>query len=96
MTIIKPKIALARLTSDSIASDSKPTESVMYQASVFKVMVTMATTTEAHSMPRGDSERARAKGLTRSTQSDPGELALAHLHHVGADIELETFVADDR
>jgi hypothetical protein len=43
VTIISAKMALARFTNDSIASDSKPTESVMYQASVLSVMVTMAT-----------------------------------------------------
>jgi len=42
-----PNMALAKLTNDSIASDSKPTESVMYQALVFKPMVMTATTTEA-------------------------------------------------
>ena len=40
-------MALAKLTKDSIASDNKPTESVMYQALVFKPMVITATTTEA-------------------------------------------------
>ena len=32
MTIIKPNTALARLTTDSIASDNKPTESVSHHA----------------------------------------------------------------
>jgi hypothetical protein len=50
----RPKIALAKLTKDSIASDSKPTESVIHQAHVLSVMVTMATTTEAHIKVRGD------------------------------------------
>ena len=40
------KMALARFT-NSMASDSRPTESV-YQARVLSVMVTMVTATEAH------------------------------------------------
>jgi hypothetical protein len=48
------KIALAKFTNDSIASDNKLTESVMYQAMVFITMVMMATTTEAHSRVFGD------------------------------------------
>ena len=47
VTIINAKMALARFTKDSIASDSKPTESVMYQASVFRTMVAMATPMDA-------------------------------------------------
>jgi hypothetical protein len=54
VTITKPKIALAKLTKDSMASDNKPTESVIHQAKVLSVMVTMATTTEAHIKVRGD------------------------------------------
>ena len=54
MTIINPKMALAKLTKDSIASDSKPTESVIHHAQVLSVMVMMATTTEAHNKVRGD------------------------------------------
>jgi len=53
VTIIKPKMALAKLTSDSIASESKPTEPVNHQAHVFRPMVTRATTTEAHNMRVG-------------------------------------------
>ena len=53
VTIIKPNTALARLTSDSIASDSKPTESVSHQARVFRPIVISATKTEAHSMRVG-------------------------------------------
>ena len=49
VTMIKPKMALAKLTKDSIASANKPTESVKYQASVLSVMVIKATTTEAQS-----------------------------------------------
>ncbi len=60
VTITKPKIALARFTSDSIASDSSPTESVMSQAPVFSAMVMRATTTEAMSRRRGVSRRAWA------------------------------------
>jgi hypothetical protein len=37
-----------------MASDSKPTESVIHQAKVLSVMVMMATTTEAHINVRGD------------------------------------------
>ena len=47
--MIKPKMALARLTKDSIASANKPTESVKYQANVLSVMVISATITEAQS-----------------------------------------------
>jgi hypothetical protein len=56
VTIIKPKIALAKLTKDSMASDSKPTESVINQAPVLRPMVMTATTTEAHNKVRGDHE----------------------------------------
>ena len=49
VTIINAKMALARLTNDSIASDNKPTESVTQQAKVFSVMVVTATATEAQS-----------------------------------------------
>ena len=59
VTIIKPKMALARLTNDSIASDSKPTESVSHQAKVFRPIVTKATTTEAHSMRVGVIQESR-------------------------------------
>ena len=48
------KIALAKFTNDSIASDNSPTESVMYHAMVFITMVMMATTTEAHNRVFGD------------------------------------------
>jgi hypothetical protein len=37
-----------------MASDSKPTESVINQAPVLRPMVMMATTTEAHNKVRGD------------------------------------------
>jgi hypothetical protein len=47
-------MALAKLTKDSIASDSKPTESVIHHAHVLRVMVMMATTTEANNKVRGD------------------------------------------
>jgi hypothetical protein len=54
LTITKPKMALAKLTKDSMASDSKPTESVIHQAKVLSAMVMMATTIEAHINVRGD------------------------------------------
>jgi hypothetical protein len=54
VTITKPKTALAKLTKDSMASDNKPTESVIHQAKVLRVMVKMATTTDAHMRVRGD------------------------------------------
>ena len=54
VTIINAKMALARFTNDSMASDSRPTESVMYQARVLSVMVMMATATEAHKRVLGD------------------------------------------
>src|SRR5450830_429000 len=94
VTINKPKIALARLTSDSIASESKPTESVMYQASVLSVMVMMATTTEASSRRCGVKKRSGIKAMTCLAERDPGKLALANLHHVGARTQLQAFVAD--
>src|SRR3990167_11053538 len=92
VTIIRAKIALAKLTNDSIASDNSPTESVTYQASVLSVMVITATPTEAHSSRCGVSMLAR-RAFTGSSQSDPRELALAHLQHEGARSELEAFVA---
>jgi hypothetical protein len=39
-----------------MASDSKPTESVIHHAHVLRVMVMMATPTEAHNNVRGDHE----------------------------------------
>jgi hypothetical protein len=53
VTIIKPNTALAKLTTDSIASESKPTESVSHHAKVLSAMVTMATTTDTPSKPCG-------------------------------------------
>jgi len=41
-------MALAKLTTDSIASDNKPTESVNHHAKVFSAMVMIATHTDAH------------------------------------------------
>ena len=55
VTIIRPNTALAKLTTDSIASDSKPTESVRCQAKVLSAMVMHATTTDAQSKPLGES-----------------------------------------
>ena len=46
VTITKPNTALAKFTTDSMASDSKPTESVSHQANVLRAMVIQATTTE--------------------------------------------------
>lgn len=48
--------APARLTNDSSASDSSPTEPVRCQASVLSTMVTSATATEPHSSVRGAGE----------------------------------------
>jgi hypothetical protein len=53
VTMARPNSALARLTKDSMASDSKPTEPVMYQAAVLRRMVSTATATEASSMRCG-------------------------------------------
>jgi hypothetical protein len=47
MTIAIANSADARLTKDSIASDSRPTESVTHQARVFTAIVTIATATES-------------------------------------------------
>ena len=63
VTMTSAKIALARLTNDSIASDNKPTESVMYQASVLSVIVTMAAATEAHSSRCGVRKRLGTCGM---------------------------------
>ena len=49
----RPNMALARLTNDSIASDSKPTESVNHQARVLRAMVTSATPIDAESKRLG-------------------------------------------
>jgi hypothetical protein len=57
VTIIKPNTALARLTTDSMASDNRPTESVTHQAAVFRPMVSNATTTDAIKRRRGVSVR---------------------------------------
>ena len=43
VTIASANIAPARLTSDSIASDSRPTEPVSHQAPVFSAIVASAT-----------------------------------------------------
>jgi hypothetical protein len=47
VTIASAKIAPARLTTDSIASDSRPTEPVSHQAPVFSTIVASATATES-------------------------------------------------
>jgi hypothetical protein len=57
VTIIKAKMALAKFTKDSIASDSKPTESVTYQASVLSAMVMRATAIDAPSSRFGVKRR---------------------------------------
>jgi hypothetical protein len=46
-------MAVDKFPHDSMASDNRPTESVMYQAKVFITMVMMATTTDAHSSVLG-------------------------------------------
>ena len=63
VTITSAKIALARLTKDSIASDSRPTEPVTYQARVLRMMVTTATPAETAS---------RRRGVRRSSILRPG------------------------
>ena len=52
-TISSANTALARFTSDSIASDSSPTESVSFQASVLSAIVRQAAPTDAHSRRLG-------------------------------------------
>ena len=89
VTISSAKMALARFTSDSIASDSNPTESVMYQAQVLSVMVMMATATEARSRRCGVKNGSAEHGVRRSAERDPGKLALADLHHIGAGPQLQ-------
>jgi hypothetical protein len=53
-------MAAARLTSDSIASDSRATDPVMAQAPVLSAMVASATTMEAISRRRGETRAAQA------------------------------------
>src|SRR3954470_9315652 len=52
--------AAARLTSDSSASDSRPTEPVSHQASAFKAMVAMAAAIESQA------KRSRLVDFTRA------------------------------
>ena len=47
VTIISANTAPARLTSDSSASDNKPTELVSHQAANFSTMVASATATDS-------------------------------------------------
>ncbi len=65
VTITSPNTALARFTNDSIASDSRPTESVITQASVFSAIVTTATTIDAINRRRGVSKRIEGKVMPR-------------------------------
>src|SRR2546427_11440422 len=46
VTMVSANTAPARLTKDSSASDSRPTEPVSHQARVLSTMVSSATTTE--------------------------------------------------
>ena len=66
MTISNPKTALAKLTTDSMASDSKPTESVSHHARVFKAIVTTATATEVHNRPWGVSHFSKTALFIRN------------------------------
>lgn len=47
VTMASAKIAPARLTSDSIASDSRPTDPVSHHAPVFSAMVASAAAMES-------------------------------------------------
>src|SRR5258705_6773560 len=47
VTIASANKAAARLTKDSIASDSRPTEPVTHHAAVFKLMVATAASTDS-------------------------------------------------
>ncbi len=71
-------MALARLTSDSIASDSRPTEPVSHQASVFSAMVSTATPIDTRSQVCGGTVLARwARVMARLMARDcraPGRL----------------------
>ena len=55
VTISSANAAPARFTSDSIASDSRPTEFVIHHASVFSAIVATATAMETRSSSRGSS-----------------------------------------
>ena len=79
VTIISAKMALARLTKDSIASDSRPTESVMYQASVLRTMVTTATAAEAHNMALGEKKRPWVDVMPALSRSALGDNAAMNL-----------------
>ena len=54
-------IAATRLTSDSAASDSSPTDPVTCQATVFRAMVTSAAAMDSHANRLRSTGRARAR-----------------------------------
>src|SRR5690606_29503492 len=90
VTIASANSAAARLTSDSIASDSSPTESVSHQASVFSAMVASAAATDSRREAVTDS--VTAGGCSR--ERHPCEAPLADLHDPRARSELQPLVAD--
>ena len=63
VTIHRPNSAAARFTSDSIASDSRPTEPVTHQAPVLSAMVSRATTTDTVIRRRGVSQGCEAEPI---------------------------------
>ena len=60
VTMASANMAPARLTKDSSASDSRPTEPVSHQASVLSTMVSSATTIDNRKRLRGCIQRAVA------------------------------------
>ena len=94
VTIIKPNTALAKLTTDSIASDNKPTESVRTHAKVLSAMVMHATTTDAHNKPLGENHLDSVFMYLICLQRDAREFAFAYLHNERPNIELQTLVTD--
>ncbi len=72
VTIISANTAPARLTNDSSASDSSPTEPVRYQAAPLRPMVANATPTEIQSSVRGGSGFMR--GLQGGTSTGNGSV----------------------
>ena len=78
VTIASANSAEARLTNDSIASDSRPTEPVIHQAAVFMTIVSDRHR-DGQAQQRRDLHRPSA-----SAQGDAGELALADLDDEGA------------
>ena len=74
-------MAAARLTKDSIASDSRPTEPVIHQAAVLSPMVSSATTTDTAIRRRGVSQARIAGEFMRAIVAKAGVAAARHPEH---------------